>query len=91
MAEGSHPAGRGVDRPILVCSRALRVMGNHDDGPSAGTQHPRQLAHGRVVIADVLEHVGSDHGVEGAVPERQVRQVRLHIGVRVEQIDRGVT
>jgi hypothetical protein len=47
------------------------TVGDEDHRPPAGPQHARDLAAGRAVVADVLQHLVAEDHVECAIGERQ--------------------
>ena len=51
--------------------------GHGDRHRPAAAEHPGQLGHGRLVVGDVLEHLGGDDPVEGAVGEGQPEGIAL--------------
>ena len=76
----AHVTSGGV--VVLVGQRPVDGLGNaarhgHRHG-AARAQHAGQLAHGRGVVGDVLEHLRCDHPVEGPVREGQRQRVALH-------------
>ena len=54
---------------------APRVGGNGREHDAAGLQHARELAHGGLVVVEVLEHLAADDRVERAGLEAQRVQV----------------
>ena len=59
-------------------TRSGSHAGHGDGHRAAGAQHAGQLGDGRGVVGDVLEHLGGDDAVEGAVGEGQPGGVALH-------------
>ena len=51
------------------------AIGLEEGQPPARAQDPARLSQYAVDVADVVQHVADEHGIEHAVAERQVRGV----------------
>ena len=76
---------------MIASGKAARDGDGHR---SARSQHAGQLAHGRSVVGDVLEHLRRDDAVEGPVRERQRQRIALDrrgrvIGSQLADLDHG--
>jgi peptidoglycan/xylan/chitin deacetylase (PgdA/CDA1 family) len=89
LAEEPLALVRVGDRGVL--QRLFQLAGrNLDERPALGPEHAMELGDRRSVISDVFEDVAADDVVEGAVLERQRRDVRPEIGDVPIAVDREV-
>src|SRR5436305_11165009 len=86
LAESSDAFALVLDAWVFDRRLELGRDRHLEDGPSAGLQHPMQLAHPAPIVVDMLENVIADYGVETIVLERQIQQVGRHHRRGVEKI-----